>query len=128
MKMIIAAAALCGAFVAPLFVGPAMAAGPTGTFVDSFGTSFTFSRCGGSGTDLCGVLNTLRGQSATKVNLAFVGKQVMRAAQSGPNEWKGSLKAGGISAEATLTMTSDNTIDIRGCRSIFCETLTYARS
>ena len=101
---------------------------PNGTFVDEFGTSFTFSLCG-EGTDLCGVLNTLEGESATEENLAFVGKQVMQAKQTAPNEWKGSLSAGGISADATVTQTGPDTIDIQGCRAaILCQTLTYTRS
>ncbi len=54
---------------------------PSGSFVDEFGTSFEFSLCGDSGTDLCGVLTTLKGESATEENLAFVGKQVMQAKQ-----------------------------------------------
>lgn len=127
-KMTIVAAAICGAIAMPSFVDAATAAEPNGTFVDSFGTSFTFSLCGDGSTQLCVVLETLKGHSATKVNLAFVGKQVMQAVRTGPNEWKGSLKAGGISADATLTMTTDKTIDIRGCRSVFCQTLTYNHS
>ncbi len=101
---------------------------PNGTFMDEFGTSFTFSLCGDAGTALCGVLNTLEGESATEENLAFVGKQVMQAEQTAPNEWKGSLSAGGISAEATVTQTGPDTIDIQGCRAaILCQTLTYTR-
>src|SRR5690606_33606249 len=51
---------------------------PNGSFVDSFGTSFSFTLCGETGTDLCGVLTNLEGESATEENLAFVGKQVMQ--------------------------------------------------
>lgn len=106
----------------------AQAIDPSGRFVDEFGTSFEFSLCGDSGTDLCGVLTTLEGASATEENLAFVGKQVMQAQQTAPNEWKGSLSAGGISAEATVTQTGPDTIDIQGCRAaILCQTLTYHR-
>ncbi|MGB3336666.1 MAG: hypothetical protein WBA73_05755 [Devosia sp.] len=101
--------------------------GPAGTFVDEYGTSFTFSLCGDAGTDLCGLLNTLKGESATEENLAFVGKQVMQAAQVAENQWKGSLEAGGMSAEATVTQTGPDTIDIEGCRAILCQTLTYSR-
>jgi hypothetical protein len=101
---------------------------PNGTFVDEYGTSFTFALCG-DGTALCGVLNTLEGESATEENLAYVGKQVMQAEQSAPNEWQGSLSAGGLSAEATVTQTGPDTIDIRGCRAaILCQTLTYVRA
>lgn len=106
----------------------AEAASPEGSFVDEYGTSFTFSLCGESGTDLCGVLTNLEGESATEENLAFVGKQVMKAPQTAPNEWKGSLTAGGISADATVTQTGPDTIDIQGCRAaILCQTLTYTR-
>lgn len=111
---------------------PALAqdtADPSGKFVDEFGTSFEFSLCGESGTDLCGVLTNLEGESATEENLAFVGKQVMQAQQTAPNEWKGSLSAGGISADATITQTGPDTIEIQGCRAgILCQTLAYNRA
>lgn len=105
------------------------AADPSGSFVDEFGTSFEFSLCGESGTDLCGVLTNLEGESATEENLAFVGKQVMQAEQTAPNEWKGSLSAGGISADATITQTGPDTIEIQGCRAaVLCQTLAYNRA
>jgi hypothetical protein len=102
---------------------------PNGSFVDSFGTSFSFSLCGEAGTDLCGVLTNLEGESATEENLAFVGKQVMQAEQSAPNQWKGSLSSGGISADATITMVDPDTIEIQGCRAVMlCQTLAYRRT
>ena len=116
----------CAAAAVPAFAQEA--GNPEGTFVDTYGTSFQFSLCG-DGTDLCGTLVTLEGESATPENLAFVGKQVMQAKASGPNEWKGALTAGGISADATVTQTGPDTIDIQGCRAaILCQTLTYNRS
>lgn len=100
---------------------------PNGTFVDQWGTTFTFSLCGENGA-LCGTLDVLEGDSATEENLAFVGKQVMQAEPAGPNSWKGALEAGGMSADATVTQTGPDTIDIQGCRAaILCETLTYTR-
>nr|WP_314255979.1 hypothetical protein [uncultured Devosia sp.] len=126
IQKILAIGALCAGAAVPVFA--ATAADPSGTFVDSYGTSFKFSLCG-DGTALCGVLTNLEGESATEENLAFVGKQVMQAEQVGENEWKGALEAGGISAEATVTMTSPDTIDIQGCRAaILCQTLTYNRA
>ncbi|SEP62760.1 hypothetical protein SAMN05428969_0202 [Devosia sp. YR412] len=128
LKTTFVIAALCTSAAMPAFAQDAAAFDPKGTFVDSYGTSFTFSLCG-DGTDLCGTLETLKGASATEENLAFVGKQVMQAKASGPNEWKGALTAGGISAEATVTQTGPDTIDIQGCRAaILCQTLTYNRS
>lgn len=124
-KTTLAIGVLCAATAIPVF---AASGSPAGTFVDSYGTSFEFSLCG-DGTALCGVLTNLEGESATEENLAFVGKQVMQAQQVGPNEWKGALEAGGISAEATVTMTGPDTIDIQGCRAgILCQTLTYNRA
>ncbi|WP_375451237.1 hypothetical protein [uncultured Devosia sp.] len=130
LKTTFAIGILCAATAIPTFAQDAAAtADPSGSFVDEFGTSFEFSLCGDSGTDLCGVLTNLEGESATEENLAFVGKQVMQAQQTGANEWKGSLTAGGISADATVTQTSANTIEIQGCRAaILCQTLAYSRS
>ena len=102
---------------------------PSGKFVDEFGTSFEFSLCGESGTELCAVLTNLEGESATEENLAFVGTQVMQAAQTAPNQWKGALAAGGMSAEATITQTGPDTIEIEGCRAaVLCQTLAYNRA
>lgn len=101
---------------------------PNGSFVDSFGTSFSFTLCGETGDDLCGVLTNLEGESATPENLAFVGKQIMQAAPSAPNQWKGSLSAGGLSADATVTQVGPDTIEIEGCRAaVLCQTLAYNR-
>ena len=124
-KTTLAIGVLCGATAIPVFAATGT---PDGVFVDSFGTSFEFSLCG-DGTALCGVLTNLEGESATEENLAFVGKQVMQAQQVAPNEWKGELQAGGISAQATVTMTGPDTIEIQGCRGgILCQTLAYNRA
>ncbi|KFL29440.1 hypothetical protein JP75_21025 [Devosia riboflavina] len=100
---------------------------PNGTFADEFGTTFTFALCG-AGTDLCGTLDILKGESATEENLAYVGSVVMQAQQTEANTWKGTLQAGDLSAEATVRQTSPDTIDIEGCRGgLLCQTLTYTR-
>ena len=100
---------------------------PSGTFVDEYGTTFTFSLCG-SGTDLCGTLDVLKGESATEENLAYVGSQIMTAQQTEANIWKGAIDAGDLSADATITQTGPDTIDIEGCRAgLLCQTLTYSR-
>jgi hypothetical protein len=101
---------------------------PSGNFVDAYGTSFRLAWCGGDQTDLCGVLTTLRGHAATAENLAFVGKQVMHATRSAENQWHGSLRAGDVNADATVTMVDRDTMEIQGCRAaVLCETLTYKR-
>ncbi|MGV3575061.1 MAG: hypothetical protein ACO1O4_07995 [Devosia sp.] len=126
-KAIAAIAGLSMLLAAPAMSQDAAALDPSGTFVDEWGTTFTFSLCG-SGTDLCGTLDVLQGDSATEENLAYVGKQVMQAQQTEPNTWKGALEAGGLSAEATVTQTGPDTIDIQGCQGgLLCQTLTYQR-
>jgi hypothetical protein len=101
---------------------------PKGNFIDSYGTSFRFAWCGDDGTDLCGVLTSLKGRAATPENLAFVGKEVMHATRSAANQWWGSLSAGHMNADATITMVDRDTIEIQGCRAaILCETPAYKR-
>jgi hypothetical protein len=121
----LAVAMLLAATAVPALARDA-ASNPNGTFVDKWGTTFTFALCG-NGTTLCGTLDVLKGKSATKENLAYVGKQVMQAQQVKANTWKGKLEAGGMSAEATATQITPDTIEIRGCRAILCGTVVYRR-
>jgi hypothetical protein len=125
LQIILSIAAALGAMSVPAFAMNA-ASGPNGTFVDQWGTSFTFASCGGG--DLCGTLDVLKGNAATPQNLAYVGKQVMQAKPDGVNTWKGAISAGGMSAQATVTQTNANSINIQGCRAvILCQTITYTR-
>lgn len=127
LKSGFAALALCAGIVTPILAADETV--PSGTFIDKYGTSFEFQPCASDGTSLCAVLTTLKGASATEKNLAFVGKQVIEAEQIAPNAWKGSLNAGGMSAEATVTQVDPNTVTIQGCRAaILCQTLTYKKA
>ena len=127
LKTSLAALALCAGAAVPVLAQEAVV--PSGTFVDQYGTSFQFQSCGEAGTSLCAVLTNLEGNSATEENLAFVGKQVIAAEQVAPNEWKGSLAAGGMSADATIKQVDPNTVTIQGCRAaILCQTLSYDKA
>jgi hypothetical protein len=121
----VAVAMLLAATALPALAREA-AANPNGIFVDKWGTTFTFALCG-NGTNLCGTLDVLKGASATKENIAYVGKRVMQAQQVKANTWKGKLEVGGMSAEVTATQTTADTIEIRGCRAILCNTIVYRR-
>lgn len=126
LPLILATAAVLAA-ISPAAFAQGTALNPKGTFADSWGTTFSFSLCG-SGGDLCGTLVVLKGNSATAANLAFVGKQIVAAKPQGVNTWKGSINAGGMSADATVTQTGANTINIQGYRAvILCQTITYTR-
>lgn len=126
MKALASASVLLGGMALPALAQDT-GFDPNGTFVDEFGTTFTFALCG-SGTDLCGTLDVLQGESATEENLAYVGSMVMQAQQTEANIWKGTIQAGDLSAEATVKQTGPDTIDIEGCRGgLLCQTLTYTR-
>ena len=100
--------------------------GPQGTWRDKFGTTFQVASCG-AGTDLCAVLNDVQGDSRTAENLAYVGKQVLQAHPASQNEWQGTLTFNGSEAKATVTQDGADTLSVKGCRSIFCETLVFSR-
>jgi uncharacterized protein (DUF2147 family) len=114
------------AILSAIAVLPVSASDPTGTYADKWGTTFTFRLCG-DGTQLCATLNALKGKSATPDNLAYVGKQVMQAQQVNGNSWKGKIKAGRMSATATATQTGPDTIALKGCRAVLCQTIVYKR-
>ncbi|WP_137150385.1 hypothetical protein [Devosia sp. FKR38] len=116
---------LCAASIAPGYADSKTV--PTGQFKDSYGTAFKFSPCG-SGTDLCGVLLDIQGQSRTKENLALVQKQVVKAEQVSDNQWKGTVELNGSVAQATITQVSADQVEIQGCRAaILCQTLVFKR-
>lgn len=100
---------------------------PVGNFRDEFGTSFTFLLCG-EGTDLCGILTDVQGESRTEENLAYLNQQVVQATQTAPNQWKGTVIYDGAEAAATITQTGPDSIEIEGCRAlILCQTLVFSR-
>jgi uncharacterized protein (DUF2147 family) len=98
-----------------------------GNWRDDFGTILSISFCG-DGTQLCGVLVDVQGESRTEENLAFVNQQVLQADPTTPNEWQGSVIFGGNEATATITQVAPDTIEIQGCRVVvLCETLAFHR-
>ena len=105
----------------------AQEATPEGDWRDSYGTILRLSLCG-DGTQLCGVLIDVQGESRTEENLAYVNQQVMQADRTGPLEWQGSVVFDGNAAQATITQIAPDTIEIEGCRVVvLCETLAFHR-
>ncbi len=85
VKLFAATAALALALAVPSMAQSATT--PDGVWKDRWGTTFTFELCG-DGTQLCGTLNDIQGDSRTQENLAFVDQQVVQANQVAPNQWK----------------------------------------
>ena len=126
IKALMATSIALAALAAPALAQSA--ASPDGVWQDKWGTTFTFSTCG-DGTQLCGVLNDVQGNSRTDENLAFIDTQVVTAAQTSANKWEGQIAMGGGTAKAIVEQVDADTITITGCRaSILCQTLTYERA
>ncbi|WP_131798206.1 DUF2147 domain-containing protein [Devosia elaeis] len=123
-KSLVAATAIALSLAVPTI---AQDASPNGTWVDRWGTSFTFELCG-DGTQLCGVLNDIQGDSRTEENLKFVNQEVVRGTQTGPNKWEGNIALNGGNAKATVELTGPDTLKITGCRAvILCSSIDYHR-
>lgn len=126
MKTFLAAASLAALFAAPVFAQDAASA--EGTWVDRWGTSFTFSLCGEGDANLCGVLNDIQGDSRTEENLAFVNQQVVEGVPTGANKWEGTISLNGGNAKAIVELTGADTLKITGCQGILCNSIDYTRS
>ncbi|WP_127142768.1 hypothetical protein [Pelagibacterium montanilacus] len=118
------------ATIAALLSVPALAQDmdPSGTWVDQWGTTFTFELCG-DGTQLCGVLNDIQGDSRTEENLQLVGQEVVQGDLVAPNTWEGNIGLNGTNATATVEQTGPDTLTITGCQAaILCSSIDYQRS
>lgn len=123
-------AVFAAATIAALLAAPAIGqteATPNGVWVDQWGTTFTFELCG-DGTQLCGVLNDIQGDSRTEANLAFVGQEVVAADMIEPNKWQGNIALNGGNATATVELIDENTLKITGCQLIICNSIDYQRA
>jgi hypothetical protein len=123
-KPLIAAAVLATAFAAPAIAQNAGT--PDGVWQDRWGTTFTFELCG-DGTQLCGTLNDIQGDSRTEENLQFVNQQVVQGVQTAPNTWEGQIALNGGDATATVELVDADTIKITGCQGIFCNSIDYQK-
>lgn len=125
MKSIFAAVAVTAFFAAPSLAESQI--NPNGVWVDRWGTTFAFRLCG-DGTELCGVLKDIHGNSRTEENLTYVNRKVVQADKVGPNTWKGEIKLDGGSAVATVELKDANTLEITGCRgTLLCSSIDYQR-
>mgnify|MGYP006965303504 FL=1 len=123
LKTFLAAAAVAAAFAAPA-IGQS-AADPAGVWQDRWGTTFTFRLCG-DGTQLCGTLNDIQGDSRTEENLAYVNQQVVKAEQTAPGTWEGQIALNGTNAKAIVELTGPDTIKLTGCQ-LLCSSIEYQR-
>ncbi|SMQ85876.1 hypothetical protein SAMN06295905_3170 [Devosia lucknowensis] len=123
LKSFVAAAAVAAALIVP--TAAQQAANPDGVWKDQWGTTFTFQLCG-DGTQLCGTLNDIQGDSRTEENLAYVDQQVVQGEQTAPNKWEGQIALNGGGAKAIVELTGPDTLKITGCQ-VLCSSIDYQR-
>ena len=123
LKTIIAATSVAAALAMPAFAQSA--ADPGGVWKDRWGTTFTFELCG-DGTQLCGTLNDIQGDSRTEENLAYIDQQVVKAEQTAPGTWEGQIALNGGNAKAIVELTGPDTIKLTGCQ-LLCSSIEYQR-
>lgn len=123
LKTIFAASIAIVALAAPAIAQSASS--PDGVWKDRWGTTFTFELCG-DGTQLCGTLNDIQGDSRTEENLAYVDQQVVQGTQTAPNTWEGQIALNGGGAKAIVELTGPDTLKITGCQ-LLCSSIDYQR-
>jgi hypothetical protein len=123
LKTLVAVAGVAAALAVPAF--GQSAADPGGVWQDRWGTTFTFQLCG-DGTQLCGTLNDIQGDSRTEENLAYVDQQVVQAEQTAPGTWEGQIALNGGNAKAIVELTGPDTIKLTGCQ-LLCSSIEYQR-
>lgn len=119
---------LAAGLLAALSVAPAFAADPTGTWQTTSGESrYRISYCG-SGKELCAKLVWLRADARTAENLAYLNRYVVSGAQPrATNSWSGVVRYAGSAYKGSLTMVSANALTLKGCKGMFCKTMSFTR-
>lgn len=110
-----------------LATAPALAADPTGTWQSVGGESrYVVSYCGGS--KLCAKLTWLRSDARTAENLPYLNHYVVRGAvPEADGEWTGTLTYNGDTYTGVLTMTDQNSMELQGCKGLFCQSMKFTR-
>lgn len=117
-----------GLIAAGLSITPALAADPTGTWQSTSGESrYSVSYCG-DGTQLCAKLTWLRQDARTAENLAYLDRYVVKGAvPTGGNSWKGRVAYEGDVYAGSVTLVSENAMKLKGCKGIFCQSMSFTR-
>jgi uncharacterized protein (DUF2147 family) len=79
-------------------------------------SDFEMSLCGKDNAHLCIKVVALRGKMDSDKNRPYLNTFLIdRAKPSGQGRWKGKLSLFGQHGDATLTLTSANTMDVKAC-------------
>jgi uncharacterized protein (DUF2147 family) len=115
------------AFASLLVAAPvlALAADPTGTWQADDGKSrYKITYCQG-GDALCGELIWLRDKDDK--NWGYLNQTVVQGTQAEANTWTGTVSLDGGTYSGTLTMTGADSMKVKGCQGVFCNTINLSR-
>lgn len=121
---IAAAAAILAGLVTPAFA----VSNPEGTWQSTDGSSrFEVTLCG-DGTQICAKLVYLGGEAATAENMQYLDQYVLMGAKRAmENKWRGQAEYLGEIVKGTLTMVSEDTMTINGCKGALCQKFELVR-
>jgi uncharacterized protein (DUF2147 family) len=110
-----------------LATAPVLAADPTGTWQSTSGESrYQVTYC--SGGKLCAKLTWLRADARTAENLPYLNHYVVKGAiPQSDGEWSGTLTYNGDSYNGLLTMIDQNSMRLKGCKGLFCQSMKFTR-
>jgi uncharacterized protein (DUF2147 family) len=121
-------AVLAAAFLAsvPAIAGPLT---PVGQWQAASGEArYKVTACGKGGTLLCAKLVWLAPSERTEKNLALLNTYVVRgAAAVDDNKWSGNIVFNGEAYDGTMTLVSNNSMKLKGCSGMLCQTLEFVR-
>lgn len=108
---------------------PAMAAdlNPVGNWEVTTGEArYKVTNCGGE--KLCAKLTWLRADARTPANLKLINTYVVKgAAATKTNKWAGEVIFEGQSYDGSVTMVSADTLRLKGCSGILCQSFEFNR-
>ena len=111
-------------------VAPAVAAGPTplGSWQVTTGEArYKITACGDEG-QLCAKLVWLHPSQRNAANLAVLDTYVVQGAQpAAANKWTGNLVFDGRSYKGTMTLEGRNSMTLKGCSGVLCQTYELTR-
>ena len=111
---------------APAFAG---SISPVGQWQISTGEArYSVTACGKGGTQLCAKLVWLAPDKRNEDSLAMLNSYVVRGAVPvDENRWTGSVVFDGKSYEGTMTLVSSDTMKLKGCSGMLCQTMEFIR-
>lgn len=126
-KSMLAGAVALSAGVAPTLAG---AASPEGIWwPENQESKYEFSFCRGDNERLCAKLVWITEAEQNEKNMIYMNTYIFNnLAPKDTNEWNGGVTFKGISGNGTVTMQSEDLLQLKVCAFFLCETLDLSRA